>query len=295
MLERLDNIKSFFSCFWKSHTGPNLSKYQGQEVSIFRGKRRSDRNWPFVTEYLSADLSLTNLVSETAVLCNKRRNAIITPPLLEISCNHYDLRVGLVLPACLAAAWFLAGNCGHKILWVGNSSCTFFLSNSGTLHASTLAILQAWRGANLWHEKLHLFGFLSPPYWGALGPWEEAEAEPILPSCPAALKGMLNHGLQTKEPCVLSLVKLHNFFFKSKSPGLVIGFMLTHSLSGASDFLVLEDKCENETICTILKKISLYMCICIYIGRLKMLSEERPNNIFTFLKYFLLYLYWIKE
>lgn len=54
--------------------GLNLSKYQEQEVSIFCGKRRLDPKWPFVIEYLST-LSLTNLVTETAVLGNKQRNA----------------------------------------------------------------------------------------------------------------------------------------------------------------------------------------------------------------------------
>lgn len=63
----------------------------------------------------------------------------------------------------------------------------------------------------------------------------------------------------------------------------MIGFMFTCLLFGASDFLVLEDKCEKETICTILKK-SPY----VYLGRLKMLSKDRPNNIFTFLKYLIL-------
>lgn len=151
MLERL-NCRTwgwfFFGFFLKSHTGLNLPIYQGQEVRIFCGKR-CDPNWPFVTEYLSTDLSLTNLVAETAVLCNKRRNEVINPPLLEISCNTYDLRAGLVPPAQLAPAWFLAGNCWHKILWVGNS-CTPTLSNSWSLHASTLAVLQAWRGALNW-------------------------------------------------------------------------------------------------------------------------------------------------
>lgn len=51
---------------------------------------------------------------------------------------------------------------------------------------------------------------------------------------------------------------------------LAIGFMSTCSVAGASGFLVLEDKCEKETICTILKKKSPR----IYLGRLKMLSEK---------------------
>lgn len=35
--------------------------------------------------------------------------------------------------------------------------------------------------------------------------------------------------------------------------------MSTYSVAGASGFLVLEDKCEKKIICTILKKISLYI------------------------------------
>lgn len=128
--------------FFKSHKGLNLSKYQGQGVSIIHGKRKLNSNWPFANEYISRALSLTNTAANRVIFRSNRINTTIIHPFLEISHNPYSLLWISAIGEICSVSWW--------VTWRNNSNFLYtrrprFQRCVGSLTANNDSYLKFWK------------------------------------------------------------------------------------------------------------------------------------------------------